>query len=91
LNDTAVLGISIDAIPSNTEFANKIAVKFPLLSDMKREVLKQYGILNDDAQFANRTSFVVDKQGRIQQITEGSGAIDPTNAIDLCTDLKRKG
>ena len=85
-----MLGISIDAIPSNTEFAKQLGVKFPLLSDMKREVTKTYGVLNDEAQFANRTTFVVDKQGKIQHIQEGSGAIDPTNAIDMCTDLKRK-
>ena len=85
------MGISIDASPSNAAFAKEIGVKFPLLSDMKREVTKTYGVLNDEAQFANRTTFVVDKQGKIQHVQEGSGAIDPTNAIDLCTDLKKKG
>jgi len=43
---------------------------------MKREVTKAYGILNDEAQFANRTTFVVDKQGKIQHVQEGSGAIE---------------
>jgi peroxiredoxin len=85
-----VLGISIDAPPSNGAFAEKIGVKFPLLSDMKREVTKAYGVLNEDAQFASRTTFVVDKQGKIQHIQEGGSAIDPTNAIDICTDLHRK-
>jgi hypothetical protein len=32
----------------------------------------------------------VDKQGKIQHVQEGSGAIDPTNAIDICTDLHQK-
>jgi hypothetical protein len=32
----------------------------------------------------------VGPQGRIQQNTDGGGAIDPTSTIDLCTDLKRK-
>jgi alkyl hydroperoxide reductase subunit AhpC len=57
---------------------------------MKREVSKAYGILNEEAQFASRTTFVVDKQGKIQHIQEGSGAIDPTNAIDICTTLHQK-
>jgi alkyl hydroperoxide reductase subunit AhpC len=65
-------------------------VKFPLLSDMTRQVSKEYGILNEQMQFANRTTFVVDKQGKIQHIQEGNGAIDPTNAIDICTNLHRK-
>lgn len=54
---------------------------------MTRQVSKEYGILNEQMQFASRTTFVVDKQGRIQHIQEGNGAIDPTNAIDICTQL----
>lgn len=58
---------------------------------MKREVSKAYGILNEEAQFASRTTFVVDKQGKIQHIQEGSGAIDPTTAIDVCTRIRSSG
>ena len=90
MNDTEVLGISIDAPPSNKEFATKIGVKFPLLSDMTRQVSKDYGILNDKYQFANRTTFVVDKEGKIQHIVEGGSAVDPTSAIDICTTLHKK-
>ena len=63
---------------------------FPLLSDMSRKVLKDYGILNDKYQFANRTTFVVDNQGVIRHIEEGKSAVDPTNAIAICTDLHKK-
>jgi glutaredoxin-dependent peroxiredoxin len=90
LDDTAVFGISIDAPPSNGAFAKQIGVTFPLLSDMKREVSKDYGILNDQYQFANRTTFVVDKDGKIQHIVEGGSAVDPNSAIDMCTSLKAK-
>ncbi len=89
LNDTEVFGISIDYPPSNKAFAEKIGVKFPLLSDFKREVSKAYGILNEQMQFANRTTFVVDKEGKIQHVQEGGSAIDPTNAIDICTKLHK--
>ncbi len=85
-----MFGISIDAPPSNGVFAKQIGVTFPLLSDMKREVSKAYGILNDQNQFANRTTFVVDKDGKIQHIVEGGSAIDPNSAIDMCTSLKSK-
>ena len=63
---------------------------FPLLSDMQREVSKQYGILNDKNTFANRTTFVIDKEGKIQQIIEGGSAIDPTSAVEMCLKLKNK-
>jgi alkyl hydroperoxide reductase subunit AhpC len=55
---------------------------------MKRDVSKDYGILNDKSTFANRTTFVIDKEGKIQHITEGGGAIDPTSAVEACLKLK---
>jgi len=57
---------------------------------MSRKVSKEYGILNEEMQFANRTTFVVDKEGNIQHVEEGRSAIDPTSAIEMCTTLKRK-
>jgi alkyl hydroperoxide reductase subunit AhpC len=57
---------------------------------MTRKVTKEYGILNDQHQFANRTTFVVDKQGVIQHIEEGKSAVDPTGAITMCTGLHQK-
>ena len=88
--ETEVIGISIDSPAANAEFAKQIGVNFPLLSDMSRKVSKEYGILNEEKQFANRTTFVVDKQGAIQYIEDGNTAIDPNNAIMMCTGLKKK-
>ena len=85
-----VLGISVDSPYANKEFADKIGVKFQLLSDFTRKVSKEYGILDDDRQFARRTTFVVDKEGKIQHIEAGRGAIDPTGAIQMCSMLKKK-
>ena len=88
--ETQVLGISVDSFAANAEFAKKEGIQFSLLSDMTRKVSKQYGILNEEYQFAMRTTFVVDKQGVIQYIEEGSSAVDPANAINICTGLKKK-
>src|SRR2546426_7728114 len=63
MSETQVLGVSVDSPAANAEFAKQIGVTFPLLSDMTRKVSKEYGILNEEMQFANRTTFVVDKQG----------------------------
>ncbi len=57
---------------------------------MTRQVSKAYGILNDQYEFANRTTFVVDKEGTIQHIEEGNSAVDPTGAIDICLNLHKK-
>lgn len=91
-----VFGISIDSPAANDAFAEKIGVTFPLLSDMNRKVLKQYGILksynvqSDDYEWAQRTTFVIDKAGVIQHVEEGNGAVNPNNAIAVCTSLPKK-
>lgn len=94
--DTVVFGISIDSPAANNAFAEKIGVTFPLLSDMNRRVLKQYGILKandikgEQYEWAQRTTFVVDKQGVIQHVEEGASAVDPNNAIAVCTGIHKK-
>ena len=85
-----MVGISIDSPFANAKFAQEIGVTFPLLSDMTRKVVKLYGVLNDEYQFANRTTFVVDKQGMIQHVEEGKSAVDPSGAVVMCTTLSKK-
>lgn len=89
-SDAVVFGISVDSIPANREFARQLAITFPLLSDFTRKVSREYGILDEERQFSRRTTFVVDKQGVIRHLEEGSGAIDPTGAISVCGLLKSK-
>jgi len=89
--ETKVFGISTDNTPSQKEFASKLNLSFPLLSDFsKREVAKEYGVLIPTAGVANRATFVIDKDGKIQHIEEGSGAIDPTGAETACSRLAHK-
>ncbi len=82
-----VLGISVDSSPANKVFAEQNGIKFPLLSDFQRKVSQEYGVLNPDAGFANRTTFVVDKNGVIQFIQKGKEAIDPSGAGAACSRL----
>jgi peroxiredoxin len=93
-SETKVFGISTDNTPSQKEFAAKNAVTFPLLSDFaKRQVAAAYGVLITQGQgegMANRATFVVDKEGKISFIQEGSSAIDPTNADTACSRLAHK-
>jgi len=94
--NSVVLGISIDSPAANNAFAEKIGVKFPLLSDMNRKVLKQYGILKmydvqkEEYDWAQRTTFVIDKNGVIQSVEEEASAINPNNAVAVCTKLPQK-
>ena len=86
--DTKVFGVSTDNTPSQKEFAAKLNLSFPILSDFaKREVSTAYGVLIPTAGVANRATFVIDKEGKIQHIEEGSGAVDPTGAATACSRL----
>jgi len=86
--ETQVFGISTDNIPSQKEFADKLKLTFPLLSDFsKRQVSTDYGVLFADRGFANRATFVIDKDGRIQHIEEGNTAMDPTGAETACARI----
>ena len=96
---TVMFGISIDSPAANAAFAKQIGVTFPLLSDMSRDVLVKYGILDTmdkfagqgiKPQWARRTTFVVDKQGLIQHIDEGRDAVNPNTAVTVCTTLDTK-
>src|SRR5262249_49534649 len=89
--DTQVFGISTDNVPSLGEFAKKLSLSFPLLSDFAtRKTAEAYGVLMPDRGIANRASFVVDKAGKITFIEEGSAAIDITGAADACSRLGHK-
>ena len=88
--DTQVLGLSVDSVPANREFAKQIEITFPLLSDFKRTVVKDYGVFNEEQGFGNRATFLIDKEGIIRHIDEGNVAIDPTTVVDACNVLTHK-
>ncbi len=79
-----VLGISLDTQERNRKFAAQTGASFPLLSDTDKRVAKAYGVLNFTHLFANRVTFVIDKNGIIQYIEEGADAVDPSGAGQAC-------
>src|SRR5713226_101415 len=88
--DTQVFGLSVDSVYANREFAKQNGITFPLLSDFKGTVVKDYGIFNEEGGYGNRATFVIDKNGIIQHIDEGNVAIDPGGAADACNILTHK-
>lgn len=85
-----VFGISSDSLPSLNHWAKEhINATFPMLSDFStRETVKAYGLLLPNG-MASRTTFVVDADGKISHIDEGSAAIDVTGAATACSRLKK--
>ncbi|MCX4099024.1 peroxiredoxin [Nocardia sp. alder85J] len=68
-NDGAeILAISVGASPTHKIWAAEQGYTFPLLSDFwpHGAVAQAYGVFNDATGFANRGTFVVDKDGIIR-------------------------
>ncbi len=85
-----VFGVSTDSLPSLKHWAEEhIQASFPMLSDFSaRETAKGYGVLMPNGMSA-RTTFVIDSDGKIQHIDEGSAAIDVMGAATACSRLKK--
>jgi alkyl hydroperoxide reductase subunit AhpC len=89
--DVQVLAISTDFTPTLKHWKEtELKAEFPMLSDHMRKVTEQYGVLMPQMGIANRATFVVDTDGKIASIEEGSVAIDPTGAETACSRLKHK-
>mgnify|MGYP001167787450 CR=1 FL=1 len=73
-NKTIILGISKDSIESHLKFKKKYKLKFELLSDEKKEVIKKYGVwgkksfLGKEFMGIVRTTFLINKKGKIHKI-----------------------
>ena len=65
-----VLGISTDTFFALKAFQDQQQLGFPLLSDFNKEVIRDYGVFNEDMiglkGIAKRAVFVIDKDGVIR-------------------------
>jgi peroxiredoxin len=64
--DTVVLPISADHPASLAEFKRKERIGVELLSDLKREVSRAYGTLNEERFLPGRGYILIDKQGVVR-------------------------
>jgi mycoredoxin-dependent peroxiredoxin len=67
-DDSAALTISVGPPPTHKIWATENGFLFPVLSDFwpHGAVSQAYGVFNEDAGFANRGTFVVDRSGIIR-------------------------
>jgi peroxiredoxin len=72
--------VSVDFNDANKAWGEKLGLTYPLLSDLRRQMAKAYGVLNDDPKMAEdpqriatylrtkRAWFVIDKGGVIRYV-----------------------
>jgi peroxiredoxin len=65
-----VFGISVDTFFTLKAFHDQQQLTFPLLSDFYKQVIRDYGVFNEDMiglkGIAKRATFVIDKDGIVQ-------------------------
>jgi len=63
-----VVSVSVDSVYSHKIFSEREGYQFPLLADFwpHGAVAQLYGVFNEDAGFANRGTFLVDKTGVVR-------------------------
>lgn len=88
--NAAVFGVSVDSTWANKAFREQVGVDFPILSDSKKDYVRRLGILDENSGFARRVTFVIDADGVLQHIDQGSDAMDPAGAVGACSLLKKK-
>ena len=97
-----VLGISVDFNDANKAWGEKLGLKYPLLSDFRRQMSRAYGVLNDDASAVSdparipaylrskRAWFIVDKEGKViyARVTDPRGLVPNDEILEVLAKLK---
>ena len=83
-----VYGISVDSIPTLTEFKAKHGIGVDLLSDFKRDVCRRYGTLLEEQYFSSRSYFVVDKEGVLKWMYTEDELGQKRDNSELIAELK---
>ena len=91
--DCEIYGISKDNIKSHDKFRDKFKIKFNLLADEEIKVLKKYKVwgkkkfMGREFMGINRTTFLIDKKGKIIKIWENVKVKD--HAKEVLETLKK--
>ncbi len=90
--DTQVVGVSVDSPFSNKAWADSLGLEFPVASDYfdDNATIKEYGLWDPKWKSARRASFLIGKDGKIEEMQVDKDAIDPNKIVDACV-RKRKG
>ena len=103
--DVTYFMASVDPLEKNVEFAKATSVDlgarggvvakkeadFPILSDPTKATAKAYGVLNEQAGFANRWTFYIGKDGTILAIDKDVSKHVQTSAEDMAAKLGELG
>jgi len=82
-----VLGVSTDSEKSHQKFIDKFELPFPLLADTEKQIHEKYGTWVEKSMYGRkymgtaRTTFLIDENGKIEEIIEKVKTKDHTAQI----------
>ena len=71
-----VIGVSPDTVKKHAKFKAKYGLAYPLVADIDHAVCEAYGVWAQKSMFGkkymgvNRTTFIIDRAGRIARVFE---------------------
>jgi thioredoxin-dependent peroxiredoxin len=71
-----ILGVSGDSVKKHASFKQKYNLPFTLLADTDHEICKAYGVWKQKSMFGRkymgieRTTFVIDREGKVAKVFE---------------------
>ena len=83
----AVVGVSVDDETSHQKFIKKFDLPFPLLADTDHTVVEAYGVWAEKKNYGRtymgtvRTTFVIDEEGKIEDIISKVNTKEHVNQI----------
>jgi peroxiredoxin (alkyl hydroperoxide reductase subunit C) len=91
-----LLGISGDSPFSHAEFHKRHQLPFPLLSDVHRKMIRDYGLLDEERNVAYRSTVIIDRDGRLRWSQAGDRQMTRSGAeilrvLDLIGKLRSSG
>ena len=82
-----IVGVSADSIERHQKFRKKYDIPFPLIADVDKKILNDYGVwgpkkfMGRTYDGIHRTTFIIDQDGKIEEIIEKVKTKDHTNQI----------
>lgn len=87
-----LLACSVDAVPSLAKFAESLGgLPYPLASDWKRTVSRDFGVFHEDGGYALRATFVIGPDGRVVYENRAFSAGDPTHYEAVVDAVRQAG
>jgi peroxiredoxin len=90
------VGVSADAGATLLAFTRTNDIRFPLLSDFRRQMLPAYDAMVTDEKspiyrYAKRAYFILDRQGIVRYIKVQDNALDLLSPEEVLKALKESG